>query len=165
MAQITLKGNAINTVGNLPSVGVKAENFNLVSGDLSEKSLDSFSGKKKVLNIVPSLDTGVCAASARKFNELAGSMDNSVVLVISQDLPFAQKRFCEAEGLQNVETLSSFRSEFGKSYGVEIADGPLKGLTSRAIVVLDENDNVVYTEQVPEITQEPDYNKALEALK
>lgn len=165
MAKITLKGNEINTSGILPEVGVNAKEFCLVAGDLSEKSLASYDNKKKVLNIVPSLDTGVCAASARKFNEEASKLDNTVVLVISEDLPFAQGRFCETEGLKNVEALSSFRSSFGNDYGVEIVDGPLKGLTSRAVVVLDENNKVVYTEQVPEITQEPDYNKALDALK
>lgn len=165
MAKITLKGNEINTVGNLPGVGQKVSDFKLVGGDLSEKSLNDFSGKRKVLNIVPSLDTGVCAASARKFNELASSIDNTVVLVVSEDLPFAQSRFCEVEGLKNVVALSSFRSSFKDDYGVAIADGPLKGLTSRAIVVLDENDQVVYTEQVPEITQEPNYDQALNSLK
>ena len=165
MAKITLKGNEINTVGNLPEVGSNAKDFCLVGGDLSEKSLASFDNKRKILNIVPSLDTGVCAASTRKFNEEAAGLDNTVVLVVSEDLPFAQGRFCETEGIKNVETLSSFRSSFGDDYGVEISDGPLKGLTSRAVVVLDENNKVVYTEQVPEITQEPDYGKALESLK
>lgn len=165
MATITLKGNEIHTSGKLPETGNKAADFNLVAGDLSEKTLQAYAGKRKVLNIVPSLDTGVCAASARKFNELASKMDNTVVLVVSDDLPFAQGRFCEVEGLKNVEALSSFRSDFGSVYGLEIVDGPLKGLNSRAVVVLDENDNVVYTEQVPEIVQEPNYEKALEALK
>lgn len=165
MAKITLKGNEINTVGVLPEVGANVKDFCLVAGDLSEKSLSSYENKKKVLNIVPSLDTGVCAASARRFNQEASNLDNTVVLVVSADLPFAQGRFCEAEGLKNVEALSSFRSSFGDDYGVEIADGPLKGLTSRAIVILDENNKVVYTEQVPEIVQEPDYDKALNALK
>lgn len=165
MAQITLKGNAINTVGNLPSVGEAVKDFVLVGGDLSEKSLKDFDGKRKVLNIVPSLDTGICAASARKFNELVSSMDNTVVLVVSEDLPFAQSRFCEVEGLKNVVALSSFRSNFGDDYGVKISDGPLKGLSSRAIVVLNENNQVIYNEQVPEIAQEPDYEKALNSLK
>ncbi|MFC1745358.1 thiol peroxidase [Candidatus Riflebacteria bacterium] len=165
MAKIKLKGNDINTIGELPEYGTVAADFSLVTGELSEVSLSSYAGKKKILNIVPSLDTPVCATSARKFNESAGKIDNTVVLVISEDLPFAQKRFCETEGLQNVITLSSFRSNFGDDYRVKIIDGPLKGLTSRAIIILDEQDMVIYSQQVPEITQEPDYDAALAALK
>lgn len=166
MATITLKGNPIHTSGELPKVGAKAPDFKLTSGELADLSLKDFAGKKKILNIVPSLDTGVCAASTRRFNEEAGKLVNTVVLVISDDLPFAAGRFCTTEGLKNVVTLSEMRSrEFGASFGVRITDGPLAGLLSRAVVVLDENDNVVYTEQVPEIVQEPDYAKALEAAK
>ena len=164
MAKITLKGNEISTIGELPSVGSSAKDFSLVAADLSEKNLAAYEGKKKILNIVPSLDTGVCATSTRVFNEKAGSIDDTVVLVISKDLPFAMKRFCETEGIKNVESLSDFRSSFSEDYGVIIADGPLKGLTSRAIVVLNEKNEVIYTEQVPEITQEPDYDKALAAI-
>ncbi len=164
MAKITLHGNAINTGGDLPAVGTKAPDFELTKGDLSDVKLAEFSGRKKVLNIVPSLDTGVCAASARKFNSEASGMDNTVVLIISADLPFAQSRFCEAEGLKDVIPLSTLRSSFAADYGIELVDGPLKGLTGRAVVVLDENDQVVYTELVPEIAQEPDYAKALSVL-
>jgi len=165
MAQITLKGNPINTVGELPKVGTKAPDFKLVKDDLSEKSLADYKGMKLVLNIFPSLDTGTCAASVRKFNAEANNLENTKVLCISKDLPFAQARFCGAEGLENVENLSDFRyASFGKDYGVEIADGPLAALESRAIVVLDETGKVVYTEQVPEIVDEPNYEKALAAL-
>jgi thioredoxin-dependent peroxiredoxin len=164
MAKITLKGEiASNSIGELPAVGESAPALTLVAGDLSEKSLEDFAGKKKLLNIVPSLDTPVCATSTRKFNETAAS-DDIAVLVISADLPFAQGRFCSTEGIDNVTTLSTFRSSFGKDYGVEIVEGPLAALTARAIVVLDENNNVIYTEQVPEITQEPNYNAALASL-
>ncbi|MCB1172195.1 MAG: thiol peroxidase [Leptospiraceae bacterium] len=164
MANITLKGNPVETSGSLPGVGSAASEFTLVDQGLAEVKLASYAGKRKILNIVPSLDTGVCAASARRFNEAAGSLANTVVLVISKDLPFAMKRFCETEGIQNVVTLSDFRGDFGKQYQVEIATGPMKGLLSRAIVVLDENNSVIYTEQVPEITQEPDYDSALGSL-
>jgi len=164
MAKITLKGEInSDSIGELPAVGTTAQDFTLVAGDLSEKSLADFAGKKKILNIVPSLDTGVCAASARKFNETVAS-DDVVVLIISADLPFAQGRFCSAEGLDNVIPLSTFRSTFSKDYNVQIANGPLAGLTSRAVVILDENNNVTYTEQVPEITQEPNYEAALASL-
>lgn len=164
MAQITLKGKQINTCGELPSVGGAAPNFLLIRQDLSEVELKDFSNKKKVINIVPSLDTSVCATSARKFHEKLSHRDDVVCLNVSMDLPFAQGRFCEREGLRNIETLSAFRSSFPKDYGVQISDGPLQGLLSRAIVVLDENNKVVYCQQVPEITQEPDYAKVLERL-
>ncbi len=166
MATIALKGNSIHTIGELPPVGSKAPDFNLTGGDLSDVSLHSFAGKRKLLNIVPSLDTGVCAASARRFNQEAASVPGAVMLTISADLPFAQKRFCELEGIASVVPLSELRDRgFGQAYGVRIADGPLAGLLSRAVVVLDENDTVTYTEQVPEITQEPDYARALAALR
>jgi thioredoxin-dependent peroxiredoxin len=165
MAQVTLRGNAIHTSGELPQVGAVAPQFTLVGGDLSEKSLADFAGKKKILNIVPSLDTGVCQASARRFNSEAAALEGVVLLNISQDLPFAQKRFCESEGLDQVVNLSAFRSDFAQAYGVELVDGPLKGLTARSVVVLDEQDRVVHAELVPEIAQEPDYAAALGAVK
>ena len=166
MAQITFKGNPINTSGNLPEVGTKAPDFNLTASDLSQKSLSDYQGKNVVLNIFPSVDTGVCAQSVRTFNEKVSAADNTVVLCVSKDLPFALSRFCAAEGLQNVETLSDFKSnEFSDAYGVKMTDGPLKGLLSRAVVVLNPEGNVIYNEQVPEIGQEPDYNNALNALK
>jgi len=166
MATITLKGNPIHTAGELPPNGKLAPGFRLTNADLGDVGLDAFAGKKKVLNIVPSLDTGVCAASARRFNAAAGQLADTVVINISADLPFAQKRFCDAEGLKHVTTLSTFRSpDFGRSYGVGITDGPLAGLMSRAVIVLDASNVVRHTEQVPEIVQEPDYDKALSALK
>ncbi len=166
MANITLGGNAIQTSGTLPENNVQAPDFNLVKADLSEASLKDFTGSKLILNIFPSIDTGTCAASVRKFNEKAGSLENTKVLCISRDLPFAQKRFCGAEGLDNVLCLSDFKEgAFGKTYGLTIDNGPLAGLHSRAIVVIDENGTVKYTEQVNEIADEPDYDKALEALK
>jgi thioredoxin-dependent peroxiredoxin len=166
MATITLRGNPINTSGNLPVVGETAPNFVLTKGDLSDVSLKDFEGKRKLLNIVPSLDTGICAASARRFNQEAEAVQDTVVLTISDDLPFAQKRFCEDEGIKNVVMLSELRSrDFGGDYGVRITQGPLTGLLSRAIVVLDKENRVVYTEQVPEITQEPNYEAALKALR
>jgi thiol peroxidase len=165
MANITLGGNPIHTSGQLPPVGAKAPDFKLTSGDLKDLSLADFKGKKKVLNIVPSLDTPVCATSTRRFNADAGKLPNVAVLVISADLPFASKRFCTTEGLANVTPLSTFRSSFPKDYGMAIVDGPLAGVCGRAVVVLDENDQVVYEELVPEIKQEPDYAKALAALK
>ena len=165
MANITLQGNEIHTTGNLPEVGTVAQGFTLVAEDLSEKSLSDFAGKKVVLNIFPSIDTGVCAASARHFNEDASSLENTVVINISKDLPFALGRFCASEGLKNVINLSDYRSNFGETYGLTITDSPLKGLLSRAVVVLDENGIVKYTEQVPEIAQEPDYSAALVAVK
>lgn len=166
MTVITLKGTRIHTVGILPPVGSKAPNFKLTRDDLSDVSLESFRGKKKILNIVPSLDTGVCAASAKRFNDEVEKLKDVVLLNISADLPFAQKRFCESNGLKNIVTLSVMRApDFGLDYGVTIVDGPLAGLLSRAVVILDENDIVLYTEQVPEITKEPDYARALAALR
>lgn len=166
MATIALKGKPISTVGELPGKGTTAPEFSLTKNDLSDLRLADFVGKVKILNIVPSLDTGVCAASARAFNKAADSLGGVVILTISRDLPFAQKRFCEAEGIQSVVTLSELRDRnFGAAYGVEIADGPMAGLLSRAVVVLDGNNKVVYTQQVPEITQEPDYASALAAAK
>ncbi|MBT0549805.1 thiol peroxidase [Riemerella anatipestifer] len=165
MAKLTLKGNEISSVGELPKLGETIKDFNLVASDLSEKTKNDFSGKRKVLNIFPSIDTGVCAASARKFNEEASKLDNTIVINISRDLPFALGRFCAAEGLNNVETLSDFRSNFGEDFGVTLLDSPLKGLLSRAVVITDENDKVIYTEQVSEITNEPNYEAALASLK
>lgn len=165
MSDITLKGNPIHTVGQLPEVGAQVKNFQLVNDKLEVKTLEDYQGKKVIFNIFPSVDTGVCAASARKFNEEASSLGNTVVVNVSKDLPFALGRFCAAEGLQNVDTLSDFRGTFGEDYGVTITDSPLQGLLSRAVVVADEAGKVLYTEQVPEITQEPDYEKALAALK
>ena len=165
MAKLTLKGNPINTNGDLPAVGQLAPNFKLVAADLKDVTLTDFAGKKKLLNIVPSLDTSVCALSTRKFNEHAKARPDTVILIISADLPFAQKRFCGNEGLSNVITLSMMRSrKFAKDYGVLLEDGPLAGLTARAVIVLDENNIVRYTELVPEIAQEPDYNAALAVL-
>ncbi|MDY0102672.1 MAG: thiol peroxidase [Lentimicrobium sp.] len=165
MASINFHGNPIKTEGNLPAKGSKAPDFKLVKSDLSELSLSDLKGKKVVLNIFPSLDTGVCAASVRHFNEDAGKLDNTVVVCVSKDLPFAHGRFCTAEGLKNVVTASDFRGgNFGRDYGVDIADGPLAGLHSRAVVILNEDGMVTYTEQVPEIVQEPDYDAALKAL-
>jgi thioredoxin-dependent peroxiredoxin len=166
MAQVTFKGNPIHTAGSLPKIGSIAPDFTLVKSDLSPVSLSDFNGKRVILNIFPSLDTPVCATSVRKFNVEAANLPNLVVLCISRDLPFAQKRFCAAEGLNNVITGSEYRdSSFSQAYGVCIVDGPLQGLFSRAIVVADEKGKVVYTEQVPEIAQEPDYEKALSAAK
>ncbi len=164
MATITLKGNSITTSGELPAIGTQAVEFNLVCADLSEKSSADYAGKRKILNIFPSVDTGTCAASIRRFNEEVAKLDNTVVLCVSKDLPFAQKRFCGAEGIENVESLSAFRSSFATDYGVEILESGLKGLCSRAIVVLDEANKVVYTEQIAETTQEPNYEAALNAL-
>ncbi len=164
MANITLQGNEIHTSGKLPELGSKAKDFTLVAEDLSEKTLSDYQGKKVVLNIFPSIDTGVCAASARKFNQEASSLENTVVVNISKDLPFALKRFCAAEGLENVVNLSDFRGHFGEIYGLLIEDSPLQGLLSRAVIVLDENGFVKYTEQVPEIAQEPNYEAALASL-
>ena len=165
MAQITLKGNTINTVGNLPQVGSQAKDFALVATDLSVKNLADYKGSRIVLNIFPSVDTGTCATSVRKFNEKASSLENTKVLCISRDLPFAQNRFCGAEGLANVVNLSDFKeNSFGNDYGVTITDGPLAGLHSRAVIVIDENGMVKYTEQVAEIVDEPNYEAALTAL-
>jgi len=165
MATITLEGNEIHTVGELPAIGSNAALFTLTNAELNEISFSDYAGKKVILNIFPSIDTGVCAESTRRFNTAANSLDNTVVLCISADLPFALSRFCGAENLSNVITLSTFRNpEFGDNYGVRIADGPIAGLMSRAVVIVDENGNVVYTEQVPEIVQEPDYDAALTKL-
>ncbi len=166
MATVTLQGNPINTNGNLPGIGQQAPAFSLVKTDLANVGLGDFAGKKKLLNIVPSLDTGVCAKSTKYFNDHAKANPDTVILVVSADLPFAAGRFCSAEGTDNVVTLSMMRDrEFAKDYGVLIVDGPLAGLTARAVVVLDAQDRVVYTELVPEIVQEPDYQAALAALK
>lgn len=162
---ITLKGNEIHTIGSLPAVGAKIKDFALVDSNLNVKILDNYAGKRKVLNIFPSIDTGICAASARKFNEEASKLENTVVINVSKDLPFALGRFCAAEGIDNVETLSDFRSSFGDDYNVVITDSPMKGLLSRAVIVTDENNVVLYTEQVPEITTEPNYEAAISALK
>ena len=164
MAKITLKGNPVNTLGTLPAVGSKIKDFSLVAGDLSVKSLADFTGKK-VLNIFPSLDTGTCAASVRRFNQVASEHNDYTVLCISRDLPFAQNRFCGAEGLDKVITLSDFRGgAFGKDYELEIIDGPMAGLLSRSVIIVDENNRVVYTEQVAETSEEPDYDAATAAL-
>ena len=166
MAQVTLRGTPIHTNGEVPSVGAKAPDFKLVNGDLKDVSLADYKGKKKILNIVPSLDTPTCATSTRKFNKEASSLPNTVVLVVSADLPFASKRFCTTEGLQNVVPLSLMRTKaFAKDYGVLLQDGPLEGITAHAVVVLDENDKVVYRQLVPEIAQEPDYDSAHKAVR
>jgi len=165
MAQTALKGNPVNLAGDLPAVGSQAPDFKLVAGDLSDKTLADFAGKTILMNIVPSLDTAVCATSTRKFNESFTGRDDAVCLVISADLPFASGRFCSTEGLENVHTLSMMRSRnFGKDYGVLMEDGPLAGITARAVVVVDAAGKVLYTELVPEITQEPDYDAAMAAL-
>ncbi len=165
MATVTLKGNPIHTNGELPKVGAKAPDFKLTGGDLKDVSLADYQGKRKVLNIVPSLDTPTCATSTRKFNQSASSLPNTVVLVVSADLPFAAKRFCTTEGLQNVVPLSLMRDKnFAKDYGVLLQDGPLQGICARAVVVIDDKDQVVYTQLVPEIGQEPNYDAALKAL-
>ncbi|AUC14701.1 lipid hydroperoxide peroxidase [Tenacibaculum sp. SZ-18] len=165
MATVTLQGSKSNTNGTLPNVNSKAPDFNLVATDLSVKSLRDYKGKKLVLNIFPSVDTGTCATSVRKFNKEAAELENTKVLCISRDLPFAQGRFCGAEGIENVEMLSDFVSgDFGKSYGLEFIDGPLNGLHSRCIVVINENGEITHTEQVPEIVDEPNYEEALKAL-
>jgi len=165
MASITLGGNPIHTSGELPKIGSKLADFKLVKNDLSVASLSDFAGTKLVLNIFPSIDTGTCATSVRKFNESASKLENTKVLCISRDLPFAQKRFCGAEGIENVINLSDFKDgNFGKTNGLEIVDSVLAGLHSRAIIVVDTNGTVVYTEQVPEIANEPNYEAALAAL-
>ncbi|HBR53623.1 MAG TPA: thiol peroxidase [Flavobacteriaceae bacterium] len=166
MAHITLGGTATETSGTLPKLEATLSNFKLTATDLSTKQLKDYDGHRKILNIFPSVDTGVCATSARKFNEQASQLDNTKVLCISRDLPFAQARFCAAEGLDNVEMLSDFKDgSFGKENGLEITNGAFEGLHSRVVLVLDENNNVLHAEQVPEIGQEPDYQKALNALK
>ncbi len=166
MSQVTLRGNPVNVDGTFPAVGDKAPAFKLVGKDLADVTLANFSGKRKVLNIFPSVDTPTCATSVRHFNESASQLDNTVVLCISADLPFAQARFCGAEGLDNVVTLSTLRGhEFIKNYGVALAEGPLAGLTARAVVVLDEHDKVIHTELVGEIADEPNYAAVLAVLK
>lgn len=165
MAKITLQGKEIYTISRLPEVGSQAPNFNLLTTDLNKVTLDDYKGHKVVMNIFPSIDTGVCATSVRKFNEKASGLENTKVLCISRDLPFAQSRFCGAEGLDNVECLSDFKEgTFGRSYGVEITESGFSGLHARAIVVLDESGKVTYTQLVPEIAEEPDYEKALKSL-
>jgi thiol peroxidase len=166
VATVTLKGGPVSVAGNLPKKGDSAPDFSLVNKELKAVSLRDFAGKRKVLNIVPSLDTPTCQQSTRVFNEKASAMNNAVVLVISADLPFAMSRFCGGEGLNNVVTLSTFRDHgFHRRYGVDIVDSPLEGLTARAVVVLDENNKVVHAELVPEIANEPAYEAALAALK
>lgn len=165
MADITLKGNPINTIGSLPKVGSKASDFSLKTLTLATNSLSDFTGKNVVLNIFPSVDTGTCATSVREFNKHMAKLENTVVLCISKDLPFAQARFCGAEGIENVVMLSDFANgSFGKDYGLEITNGPLANLHSRAVVVLDVNGKVIYTEQVPDIVDEPNYEAALNAI-
>lgn len=165
MSKITLKGNEINTSGELPAIGSIAKDFKLVAEDLSTKSLNDFKGEKLILNIFPSIDTGTCASSVRNFNKEASNLANTKVLCISRDLPFAQKRFCGAEGIENVIMLSDFKTgQFGKDYGLEILDGPLAGLNSRCVVIINEEGNIIYTEQVTETVEEPNYEKALASL-
>lgn len=165
MAKITLKGNEISTVGDLPRAFTPAKDFHLIASDLSTKTLGDFKGKKLVLNIFPSIDTGTCAASVRNFNKEAANLDNTAVLCISRDLPFAQNRFCGAEGIENVVMLSDFKTgQFGKDYGLEIENGPLAGLHSRSIVIINEEGTVTYTEQVSETVDEPNYKAALASL-
>ncbi|WP_425389817.1 thiol peroxidase [Ekhidna sp.] len=166
MAKITLGGTDTTTIGDLPAVGTAAPDFTLVSKDMKEKTLASYHGQKVILNIYPSIDTGVCAMSTKKFNEEASKLENTRIICVSMDLPFALKRYCDAEGIDNLDSLSNFRDSgsFGRHYGVEIFDGAFKGLNARAIVVIDEAGVVKYTEMVPEIGQEPDYEKALAAI-
>ena len=164
MAETALGGNPVHTVGDLPIVGAPSPSFTITKGDLSEVTEGDYAGRRVILNIFPSIDTPTCATSVRKFNEFASGLDNTVVVCVSADLPFAQGRFCGAEGLSNVVTASSFRSDFGDAYGVELADGKLAGLLARAVVVLDEAGNVVHSQLVPEIAQEPDYDAALASL-
>ena len=166
MAAITLKGSTVHTLGNLPEVGTYTPDFKLTKTDLSVVSLKDYKGSRLILNIFPSIDTGTCAKSVRKFNEEASTLDNTKVLCISKDLPFAQTRFCGAEGIVNVEMLSDFRDgNFGKSYNLDFTDGPLQGLHSRAVLVINSEGQVIYAEQVPEIVDEPNYNAAMEALQ
>ena len=166
MAQITFKGNPIHTSGDLPIIGEKAPNFALTAADLSMKNLADFAGKYVVLNIFPSIDTGVCAQSVRTFNSEVSQLENTVVLCISKDLPFASSRFCAAEGLEQVITLSDFKNdEFANAYGIKMADGPLNGLLARAVVVINPEGEIIYSELVPEIAQEPSYEGAVKAIK
>ena len=164
MAKISLKGTDVTTSGNIPQKGEKAPDFKLVTTDLQEVNLENYAGKKKVLNIFPSVDTPTCAQSVRSFTEKAAATENSIILHISADLPFAGKRFCAAEGIENAHTLSTFRGDFSKDYGLEITDGKLAGLCSRVVIVLDESNSVLHSEQVPAIENEPDYETALKAL-
>jgi len=164
MAIIVFRGKPVHTSGELPATGINAPDFTLVNGKLSDVTLAAFAGKRKILNIVPSLDTPVCAASTRKFNEKAVKLENTVVLVVSADLPFAQCRFCETEGLKNVVPLSCYRSSFAEDYGVRLTDSILAGLTARAVIIIDENDRIIYSQLVGELTDEPDYESALAAL-
>jgi thiol peroxidase len=166
MAEVLFKGNKVHTSGKLPKVGARAPDFRLTRGDLVDVSLKDFAGKKKILSIVHSLDTGTCAASARAFEARAAQLPGTLILTVSNDLPFAQKRFCEAENIQAVVPLSQMRDrKFGQVYGVEYLDGPIAGLLSRAVVVIDENDRVVYTQQGPDTSQEPDYEAVLKAVR
>ncbi|MDB5279871.1 MAG: redoxin [Ferruginibacter sp.] len=162
---ITLGGKVIHTVGKLPAVGTPVKDFTLTGVDLKEKALADYKGKFIIMNIFPSVNTGVCSKSVRKFNEDAAGLNNAVVLCISKDLPFAQKQFCGAEGIDHVVMLSDFRTDFGNMYGVQIADGPMRGLLSRAVVVVNPEGKIVYEQQVPEIGQEPDYAAAIAAVK
>lgn len=165
MADFKLKGNPFHTVGSLPAAGTQAPDFTLVGADLGPVTLGDLAGRKVVLNVFPSLDTAVCAASVRRFNEIAAGREGVTVLCVSMDLPFASGRFCTAEGIENVKSGSDFRDgAFGKAYGVRIADGPLEGLLARSVIILDETGNVMYTELVPETTQEPNYDAALALL-
>jgi len=165
MANVTLLGNSINTIGNLPEIGSQAPNFRLTKTNLSDIALNDYIGSKLILNIFHSVDTGTCAKSVRHFNQEASNLENTKVLCISKDLPFAQERFCGAEGIENIEMLSDFRNgQFGKDYNLEFANGPVKGLLSRCIIIINENGKILYSEQVKEVTEEPDYKKALEAL-
>ena len=165
MAQVTLRGKPVTTIGELPAVGSMIPAFTLTKSDLSEMTNIDLGGKRTILNIYPSIDTPTCATSTRKFNELASSLDNTIVICVSADLPFAQRRFCGAEGLKNVQTASSFRSDFGKTFGVTLLDGVMKGVLARAVVVLDEHGTVIHTELVGEIADEPNYAEAIKALK
>ena len=166
MAEVLFKGNKVRTSGRLPKVGARAPDFRLTRGDLVDVSLKDFAGKKKIMSIVHSLDTGTCAASAKAFEARAAEVPGTVILTVSNDLPFAQKRFCEAENIHAVVPLSQMRDrKFGKDYGVEYLDGPLAGLLGRAVVVIDENDRVVYTQQGPDTSQEPDYEAVLKAVR
>ncbi len=162
---ITLGGTITHTVGKLPAVGTQVKDFNLTGLDLKEKTLSDFKGKYVIMNIFPSVNTGVCSKAVRKFNEEAAGLKNAIVLCISKDLPFAQKQFCGAEGINNVVMLSDFRSDFGNIYGVQIADGAMRGLLSRAVIVINQNGKIVYEQQVPEIGQEPNYAAAIAAVK
>ena len=164
MSQVTLKGTIVHTSGHLPNEGEKAPEFSLVDQNLNEKTLDSYTGKRKVINTFVSIDTGTCANSVRQFNKEVSQLENTVVLCISKDLPFAFKRFCGAEGVENVETLSAYNSSFSKDYGLEFIDSGLKGLCSRAIIILNEQNEVIYKEQVPETSEEPNYKAALAVL-